>query len=203
VISTLHDLQVSGDRIVRIDAMLSGTIGHVISNYLGDRTFASLVREAKELGYTEPDPRDDLCAADCARKALILAREAGYALEFEDVSIEPLVPPECLAAGSVEDFLSALEVAEPWFRDLRDRAEKTGGRLVYAATIDDDGIRLAFRHTMSGDPLHDLRGAENAVAFTTERYATMSLVVRGPGAGGEVTAGGLFADIVRVAKSLV
>ncbi|MDP3176805.1 MAG: bifunctional aspartate kinase/homoserine dehydrogenase I, partial [Spirochaetaceae bacterium] len=208
VISTLHDLQVSGDRIVRIEAMLSGTIGYVMSKYDGSSSFASLLREAKELGYTEPDPRDDLCAADAARKALILAREAkcrageaGRELEFRDIKIDPILPPSCMAAPSVEAFFAELEREEPFFRAMRDRAR--GGSLVYAAVIDEEGIRLTLREAAPGDPLYGLRGPENVVAFWTERYSALPLVVRGPGAGGEVTAGGLFADIVRVAKSLV
>jgi aspartokinase/homoserine dehydrogenase 1 len=201
VISTLHDLMVSGDRIVRIEAMLSGTIGFVLSNYDGSSSFASLVRRAKELGYTEPDPRDDLCAADAARKALILARECGRELEFSDISIEPLLPLSCIEAPSVEGFFAELEREEPFFRSMLEKAN--GANLVYAATIDDAGIRLRLRSAAPGDPLFGLRDAENVVAYTTERYSALPLVVRGPGAGGEVTAGGLFADIVRIAKSLV
>ena len=157
VISTLHDLLVSGDRIVRIEAMLSGTIGYVLSNYDGSSTFASLVREAKELGYTEPDPRDDLCAADAARKALILARECGRELEFSDIAIEPLLPRSCIEAPSVEAFFAELEREEPFFRAMLERAK--GANLVYAATIDDAGIRLGLRAAAQGDPLFGLRDA--------------------------------------------
>jgi aspartokinase/homoserine dehydrogenase 1 len=201
VISTLHDLLVSGDTIVRIEAMLSGTIGYVLSNYDGKESFASLLRKAKELGYTEPDPRDDLCAADAARKALILARECGRELEFSDISIEPLLPASCIEAPTVEAFFDELERQEGFFRAMLERAK--GASLVYAAVIDDEGIRLKLRSAAQGDPLFGLRDAENVVAFTTERYSKLPLIVRGPGAGGEVTAGGLFADIVRIAKSLV
>jgi aspartokinase/homoserine dehydrogenase 1 len=201
VISTLHDLLVSGDRIVRIEAMLSGTIGYVLSSYDGSKSFASLVREAKELGYTEPDPRDDLCAADAARKALILARECGSELEFSDIRIEPILPRSCIEAASVEAFLDELDRQEPFFRNMLEEAK--GASLVYAATIDESGIRLRLRAAAQGDPLFGLRGPENVVAYTTERYSALPLVVRGPGAGGEVTAGGLFADIVRIAKALV
>jgi bifunctional aspartokinase / homoserine dehydrogenase 1 len=201
VISTLHDLLVSGDRIVRIEAMLSGTIGYVLSNYDGSSSFASLLRKAKELGYTEPDPRDDLCAADAARKALILARECGRELEFSDISIEPLLPDSCIKAPTVEEFFVQLEKEEPFFRAMLEKAK--GASLVYAAVIDERGIRLKLRSAAQGDPLYGLRDAENLVAFTTERYSKLPLIVRGPGAGGEVTAGGLFADVVRIAKSLV
>jgi aspartokinase/homoserine dehydrogenase 1 len=203
VISTLHDLQVSGDRITRIEATLSGTIGYVLSNYSKRGSFAELVAEAKALGYTEPDPRDDLSAADPARKALILARELGYELEFKDIRIEPLVPPSCMKAADTEEFIRNLAAEEPYFLALRERAKSRGKELVYAAVIEGGSISLGLRDVGPGDPLFGLRDAENAVAFTTERYSSLPLVVRGPGAGGEVTAGGLFADIVRVAKSLV
>jgi aspartokinase/homoserine dehydrogenase 1 len=173
----------------------------VISSYDGSRSFASLVREAKELGYTEPDPRDDLSAADAARKALILARECGRKIEFSDISIEPLLPRSCIEAPTVESFFEVLEREEPYFRSLIERAK--GAELVYAATIDDGGIRLRLRTAAQGDPLFGLSGPENVVAYTTERYSKLPLIVRGPGAGGAVTAGGLFADIVRVAKALV
>jgi aspartokinase/homoserine dehydrogenase 1 len=181
--------------------MLSGTIGYVLSNYDGSTSFATLLKKAKELGYTEPDPRDDLCAADAARKALILARECGRNLEFSDIAIEPLLPPSCMEAPSVEAFFEELEAQEGFFRSMLEQAK--GASLVYAAVIDDEGIRLKLRSAAQGDPLFGLRDAENVVAFTTERYAKLPLIVRGPGAGGEVTAGGLFADIVRIAKSLV
>jgi aspartokinase/homoserine dehydrogenase 1 len=201
VISTLHDLQVSGDRIVRIDAVLSGTIGYVLSNYSGKTSMSRLVRKARELGYTEPDPRDDLGASDCARKALILAREAGLSLEYEDIAIEPLVSEACMRASGIEAFFSVLQDEEESVRARYEETRSRGKSLVYAATIDDKSIRLGLRETVLGDALHGLRDAENVVAFTTERYATMPLIIRGPGAGGAVTAGGLFADIVRVARS--
>ena len=125
VISTLHDLMVSGDRIVRIEAMLSGTIGFVLSNYDGSTSFASLVLKAKELGYTEPDPRDDLCAADAARKALILARECGRELEFSDISIDPLLPRSCIEAPGVDAFFVELEREEPFFRSMLERRQRS------------------------------------------------------------------------------
>jgi aspartokinase/homoserine dehydrogenase 1 len=203
VISTLHDLQVSGDRITRIEAVLSGTMSYILSNYRGDRSFASLVREAKSLGYTEPDPRDDLKAADSARKSLILARELGYSMEYEDIAIESILPPSCVAAEDVDAFFESLEDEEASFRTLRDSSHAQGKSLVYAASIEEGRIKMGLREAGKGDALYGLRDAENAIAFFTERYSKLPLVVRGPGAGAEVTAGGLFADIVRVAKSLV
>ncbi|MDA8425348.1 MAG: ACT domain-containing protein, partial [Treponema sp.] len=201
VISTLHDLQVSGDRIARIEAVLSGTMSYILSNYREDRSFASLVREAREKGYTERDPREDLLAADIARKALILARELGYELEYGDVAIEPILPRPCAEAKSLDAFFACLEREEPAFRALRDRCLAAGGNLVYAAAIEEGRITLRLREAAEGDPLHGLRGAENAVAFYTERYRERPLVLRGPVGGAEITAGGLFADILRAAGS--
>jgi bifunctional aspartokinase / homoserine dehydrogenase 1 len=137
----------------------------------------------------------------CSSDLLILAREIGRELEFSDIAIEPLLPKSCIDAPTVDAFFVELEREEPFFREMIEEAK--GANLVYAATIDEAGIRLGLRHAVQGDPLFGLRDAENVVAFTTDRYATLPLVVRGPGAGGEVTAGGLFADIVRIARALV
>ncbi|MEI6876538.1 MAG: bifunctional aspartate kinase/homoserine dehydrogenase I, partial [Spirochaetota bacterium] len=201
VISTLEDLQISGDRIVRVDAMLSGTIGYIIANYSTSTSLARLVRKARELGYTEPDPREDLGAVDFARKALILAREAGLSFEYSDVVIEPIVSRACMEAPNLVSFYSQLEGEKADFRGRFEAARSRGRSLVYAAAIDSSGIRLGMREVAPGDPLFGLKDAENVVTFTTERYTAMPLVVRGPGAGAEVTAGGVFADIVRVARS--
>ena len=200
LISTMKDLQRSGDHIQRIEAMLSGTIGYILSNYDGTASFARLVRKARELGYAEPDPRDDLGAADFARKALILAREAGFSRELADVVVEPLVDPAIMASPSLAAFYARLEAEEASFRKRSEAARLAGKRLVYAASIDANDIRIGLREAAPGEPLFGLKDAENIATFTTDRYTTVPLVVRGPGAGAAVTAGGVFADVVRVAR---
>jgi aspartokinase/homoserine dehydrogenase 1 len=203
VISTLHDLFLSGDRVRRIEAVVSGTLSYIFNNWDGSKPFSALVREAKAKGYTEPDPRDDLNAMDAARKALILARECGMPLEFEDVEIEPILPEACLAAPSVDDFFAELEKADPSFEAKRAAAAARGKSLRYVATVEEGKARLSLREAAAGDPFLSLVDADNIVVVTTDRYSTLPLVVKGPGAGAQVTAGGVFADIVRIARTLV
>ncbi|HUX41325.1 MAG TPA: bifunctional aspartate kinase/homoserine dehydrogenase I [Rectinemataceae bacterium] len=200
VISTMKDLLVSGDRIIKVEAMLSGTLGYILANFDPEKGLARLVRKARELGYTEPDPREDLGAVDFARKALIIARECGFAFEYKDVVIEPIVSAACMAAPNLQAFYAALE-DERLFERRFEAARARGANLVFTATISAEGIRLALQEVPPEHPLHGLNDAENVVTFTTARYSTMPLVVRGPGAGAAVTAGGVFADIVRIARS--
>jgi aspartokinase/homoserine dehydrogenase 1 len=203
VISTLHDLAVSGDEVVRIEAVLSGTLSFIFNNFDGSKPFSALVREAKALGYTEPDPRDDLNAMDAARKALILARECGMPLEFGSVAVEPILPPACLAAKTVEAFFEALEGADAEFETRRARAAAEGKALRYVAVIEAGRARLALRAESAGSPFRSLVDADNIVVISSKRYSRLPLVVKGPGAGAQVTAGGVFADIVRIARTLV
>lgn len=203
VISTLHDLSLSGDKVRRIEAVLSGTLSYIFNNFDGTRRFSELVREAKAKGYTEPDPRDDLNAMDAARKALILARECGMALEFDDVSIEPILPPECFAAADVESFFKALETADGNFERRRADAASRGASLRYVAMIEEGRATLSFVEAGPKHPFGSLVDADNVVVVTTDRYSDLPIVVKGPGAGAQVTAGGVFADIVRIARTLV
>ena len=203
VISTLHDLFLSGDRVRRIEAVVSGTLSYIFNNWDGTKPFSALVREAKAKGYTEPDPRDDLNAMDAARKALILARECGMALEFEDVEIEPILPEACLKAPSVDAFFSELEKADAVFESRRAAASSRGKSLRYVAIVEEGKARLLLKEAAPGDPFLSLVDADNIVVVTTDRYAVLPLVVKGPGAGAQVTAGGVFADIVRIARTLV
>lgn len=203
VISTIKDLVLAGDKISSIEAVVSGTLSYIFNNFDGTVPFSQLVRQAKEKGYTEPDPREDLNAMDAARKALILAREAGMALEFEDISIEPILPEAALAAESVEAFFLELEKADAQFEARRRAAADKGRFLRYVARIDAQGARLGMAELGPDSPFSSLVDADNLVVVFTKRYNTLPLVVRGPGAGAEVTAGGIFADIVRIARTLV
>ena len=183
--------------------MLSGTLSFIFNNFDGSKRFSALVREAKEKGYTEPDPRDDLNAMDAARKALILARECGFSLEFDAVEIEPILPPSCLAAADVSTFFSELEKADADFESRRAAAAAAGKALRYVAVIENGGARLALREEAADSPFRSLSDSDNIVVVTTDRYSSLPLVVKGPGAGAQVTAGGVFADIVRIARTLV
>ncbi len=203
VISTLHDLFLSGDRVRRIEAVVSGTLSFIFNNWDGAKTFSALVREAKAKGYTEPDPRDDLNAMDAARKALILARECGMALEFEDVEIEPILPDSCLKAPSVDAFFEELEKQDAAFEQKRKAAESKGKALRYVAVVEDGKAKIFVREAAANDPFRSLVDADNMVVVTTDRYSSLPLVVKGPGAGAQVTAGGVFADVVRIARTLV
>lgn len=203
VISTIHDLALSGDRIRRIEAVLSGTLSYIFNNYDGSVPFSALVRQAKEKGYTEPDPRDDLNAMDAARKALILARECGMPLEFNQIHIDPILPPACLAAPTVEDFFKELEKADSLFEEKQKKAAAAGKALRYVAVIEQGSAKLALREEPAGSPFRSLVDADNIVVITSDRYSVLPMVIKGPGAGAQVTAGGVFADIVRIARTLV
>ncbi|MDR0670179.1 MAG: bifunctional aspartate kinase/homoserine dehydrogenase I [Treponema sp.] len=203
VISTLRDLHLSGDRVHRIEAVLSGTLSFIFNNFDGSSPFSALVREAKARGYTEPDPRDDLNAMDAARKALILARECGLTLEFSAVDIEPILPPACFNAKDVENFFAELEKLDGAFEKRRNEAGRRGEALRYVAVIEEGSARLSLRSEPEGSPFRSLVDSDNVVVITTSRYSKLPMVIKGPGAGAQVTAGGIFADIVRIARTLV
>jgi len=199
VIGTLGDLTRSGDVVRRMQAVLSGTLNFVFNNYDGSRPFAEVVRQAQDEGYTEPDPRLDLNGSDVARKILILAREAGQPLEMSDVANASFLPPSCLA-GDVAAFYEQLAVHEPHFRALYDAAAGQGQRLKFVAQYADGKAAVGLQQIAPGHDLYELRGKDNLVLFYTDRYPEQPLVVKGAGAGAEVTASGVFADIIRAAR---
>ena len=199
VINTLNDLTRSGDKINRIEAVLSGTLNFVFNNYDGSRSFSSVVKQAQDEGYTEPDPRLDLSGTDVARKILILAREAGYRLEMSDVENEGFLPESCLN-GSVEDFYGEMEVREDYFRELLENAKSKNLILKYIATFDNGKASVGLQSIDKNHNFANLSGKDNAVLFYTNRYADLPLVVKGAGAGADVTAAGVFADIIRAAR---
>jgi aspartokinase/homoserine dehydrogenase 1 len=178
-------------------------LSFIFNNFNGGKRFSELVREAKAKGYTEPDPRDDLNAMDAARKALILGRECGMALEFADVEIEPILPRACFEAESVDDFWVELEKADAAFEKRRAAAAAEGKALRYIAVIADGQARLTLRAESVESPFGTLVDAENIVVIHSDRYVNLPMVIKGPGAGAEVTAGGVFADIVRIARTPV
>src|SRR6476661_4116752 len=199
VINTLNDLVSSGDTIQTIEAVLSGTLNFVFNNYNGERSFASVVRQAQEEGYTEPDPRLDLSGKDVMRKILILAREAGYPLEMDAISNNSFLPASCMN-GSVEDFYQEMEKYESHFRQLYEEAANDHKKLKYVASFKDGKAAVGLQHIDAAHNLYHLYGKDNVVLFYTTRYPEQPLVVKGAGAGADVTASGVFADIVRAAR---
>jgi len=202
VVQTLRDLLDTGDELLAVDGMFSGTLAWLCNRHDGRQPFSALLREAHALGYTEPDPREDLSGLDVARKLVILAREAGWPLSLEHVEVESLVPPE-LAALSPEEFMQRLDELDAPLAAKLDAARAEGGVLRHVASLDRHGrarVKLAVlpaTHAFAHSRLTD-----NVVQFTTRRYCDNPLQVQGPGAGPEVTAAGVFADLLRIAESL-
>ena len=198
IIRTLQDLIISGDEVVKIEAILSGTISYIFNQYVGDVTFAEVVKQAQDLGYTEPDPRDDLNGLDFSRKMLILAREIGLPLEMKDVNIKDFLPESCLKAPSVDAFYEELKKNEDHFASFKNKAAEEGKKLRLIGILENGEINVEVKSVDSSHPFFSLSGSDNIISFTTARYKQTPLVVKGPGAGAEVTAAGVFADLVRV-----
>ncbi len=204
VLSTLHDLMVSGDRILKIEGVLSGSMSFIF-NALDKKTpLSRAIREAGEAGLTEPDPREDLSGNDVRRKLVILARESRLELEMGDVLLEPFLPESCMEAHSVSDFFEKLEEWEGEFMKRVEEARSKGHRLRFLATLDRQNRKAGIRVAEVGpdNPFFHLDGSDNMIVFTTDRYRDRPLVVRGPGAGAEVTAAGVFAEILKIGNSL-
>ncbi|WJI14639.1 bifunctional aspartate kinase/homoserine dehydrogenase I [Pseudoxanthomonas winnipegensis] len=198
VITTLRDLVDTGDAVTSIEGIFSGTLAWLFNRFDGSVPFSELVRQARAMGYTEPDPRDDLSGTDVGRKLVILAREAGRALSLEDVRIESLVP-QALRQASVEDFMARLDEVDADFAQRLAAAKAAGKVLRYVARLDQDGASVGLVELPADHAFANLRQTDNVVQFTTRRYCDNPLIVQGPGAGPEVTAAGVFADVLRVA----
>jgi bifunctional aspartokinase / homoserine dehydrogenase 1 len=196
VINTLQGLIASGDRFEKIEGILSGTLSFLFNSFVPGKSFANVLREAKAKGYTEPDPREDLSGMDVARKILILSREIGLKLEFSDITIQPIIPASCEQAPTVDAFFAELEKENAYFEQMVNAAHAQGKVLRYIAQLENQKITIALRAVGSDHPFYQMDGADNVIAFTTKRYHDRPLVIKGPGAGAEVTASGVFADIV-------
>jgi aspartokinase/homoserine dehydrogenase 1 len=199
VIGTLNDLLRSGDKVNKIQAVLSGTLNFVFNNYDGTKPFASVVKQAQNEGYTEPDPRLDLGGTDVMRKIMILAREAGQLLEMNDISNEYFLPASCFE-GSVEDFYAEMEKQEAHFKVIYAAAAKENCKLKFVAKYENGKASVGLQHIPAESDFYHLYGKDNLVLFYTERYPEQPLVIKGAGAGADVTASGVFADIMRVAR---
>ena len=199
VIGTLNDLRKSGDVVNKIGAVLSGTLNFVFNNYDGTKPFAQIVKQAQDEGYTEPDPRLDLGGTDVMRKILILAREAGETFEMDDITNNGFLPASCFA-GSVADFYNEMEQHEAHFKALYDEAKAKGCKLKFVAQYANGKAAVGLQHIAPDSDFYHLYGKDNVVLFYTQRYPEQPLVIKGAGAGADVTASGVFADIIRVAR---
>ena len=205
IISTLQSLRDSGDTITRIEGVFSGTLSYIFNTYApGGAPFSEVVTEAKRLGYTEPDPRDDLSGTDVARKVVILAREAGLRLELADVPVQSLVPAALQGCKSADEYMAGLPAHDAAMAAQIAEADAAGEVLRYVGIVDPGpaGSRVELRRYPKAHPFASLSGSDNMMCFTTKRYAKQPLIVRGPGAGAEVTAGGVFADLLRLSAYL-
>jgi aspartokinase/homoserine dehydrogenase 1 len=199
IIGTLNDLMKSGDTIHSIQAVLSGTLNYVFKHYDGQEPFAAIVKRAQNEGYTEPDPRLDLGGTDLMRKILILAREAGRTMEIEEVENHSFLPTSCME-GTVEDLYNELAAHELHFKALYENAQKNKCQLQFVAEFKNGKSEVGLRAIPSNSDFYHLYGKDNIVLFYTKRYPEQPLVVKGAGARADVTASGVFADIIRVAQ---
>jgi bifunctional aspartokinase / homoserine dehydrogenase 1 len=200
VIGTLNDLIRSGDKVNAIQAVLSGTLNFVFNNYDGTVPFAEVVKRAQAEGYTEPDPRLDLGGTDVMRKIMILAREAGERIEMEHIENQFFLPASCFD-GSVDDFYKEMAQQEMHFKKLYDAATEKNCKLKFVAEYKNGNAKVGLQHIPAESDFYHLYGKDNLVLFYTDRYPEQPLVIKGAGAGADVTASGVFADIIRVSGS--
>lgn len=199
VIGTLNDLLRSGDKVNKIKAVLSGTLNYVFNHYDGTKAFAEVVKQAQAEGYTEPDPRLDLGGTDVMRKIMILAREAGQKIEMDQITNRYFLPESCFK-GSVADFYEEMEKQETHFKSLFEKASAQEAKLKFVATYENGKAEVGLEHIPPSSDFYHLYGKDNLVLFYTDRYPEQPLVIKGAGAGADVTASGVFADIIRVAR---
>lgn len=201
IISTLSDLVRSGDQVHQVEAVLSGTLNFLFNEYDGKTKFVDVIKKAKKLGYTEPDPRLDLFGEDVKRKILILIRESGYTCEYDDIELNSFLPENCMNSASIDDFYSRVEKAEAHFKNLYQKAKEKNNRLKVVARYANGHGSVGLQEVDPAHPFFNLEGKDNIVLFHTNRYNDQPLVIKGAGAGAEVTASGIFADVLRIAQS--
>jgi aspartokinase/homoserine dehydrogenase 1 len=200
VISTLRNLIDSGDKILKIEGVLSGSLSYIFNNLALGKSFSSIVKEALDLGYTEPDPRADLGGLDVMRKILILSREVGFPLEMADISFEPILPSYLIDAPDINSFFDQLPLEDENFTKLV--FDSVDQKLCVIAKLEGGKASVRLQKVGKESPFFNLDGSDNMIVFTTERYMERPLVVRGPGAGAEVTAAGVFAEILFIGHTL-
>ncbi|MDR3128746.1 MAG: bifunctional aspartate kinase/homoserine dehydrogenase I [Tannerellaceae bacterium] len=199
IINTMNALINSGDRIIKLEAVLSGTLNFIFNTINDDIPFSRAIGMAKEAGYAEPDPRIDLSGTDVVRKLVILAREAGYKVEQSEVRMNPIIPP-CCFEGRIEDFWQEVEKLDGNFEQRRLRLAAAAKRLRFVATMDRGACTLGLQEVDRRHPFYELEGSNNIIMITTERYNEYPMVIKGYGAGAAVTAAGVFADIISIAN---
>ena len=201
VIDTLKNLIVSGDKIKKIQAVLSGSLNFIFNNFSEENSFFNVVEQAGAEGYTEPDPRIDLSGVDVMRKILILVRESGYKMEMSDIQNNSFLPESCNNAQSVSQFMETLKLESNHFNQLRLNAKAKNCRLKYVAEFNNGKAQVGLQEIEPQHPFYNLDGKDNIVLFYTERYCEQPLLIKGAGAGADVTASGLFADIIRIGNN--
>ena len=200
IIDTLNNLIASGDQIIKIQAVLSGSLNFVFNNFKKGASFHDVVLQAQQEGYTEPDPKIDLSGIDVARKILILARESGMRIELEEIENESFLPQECLDTQDNKSFFESLIKHSDHFEKMLEKAEKDGAKMKYVAQLKNAKAKVGIQLVKEGHNFYNLEGSDNIILFYTNRYKEQPLIVKGAGAGADVTASGIFADIIRIGK---
>ena len=198
IIDTLKHLIASGDKVNRINAVLSGSLNFIFNNFSDSYNFHDVVKEAGAQGFTEPDPKIDLSGVDVARKILILIRESGYEMEMEAIENNCFLPQECMETTNNEDFFKSLTKHSTHFENLLSEAKAKDCRIKFVASFDNGKASVGLQFIPKESPFYNLEGKDNIVEFYTDRYIDQPLIIKGAGAGAAVTASGIFADVIRI-----
>ena len=200
IIDTLNNLIASGDQIIKIQAVLSGSLNFVFNNFKKGSSFHDVVLQAQKEGYTEPDPKIDLSGVDVARKILILARESGMNIELEEIENESFLPEACLSTKDNKSFFDSLIKHSMHFDKMLEDANNKNSKMKYVAQLENGKAKVGIQLVKEGHDFYNLEGSDNIILFYTNRYNKQPLIVKGAGAGADVTASGIFADIIRIGK---
>ena len=198
IIDTVKNLIASGDKVNKIQAVLSGSLNFIFNNFDENNSFHDVVKEAGVQGFTEPDPKIDLSGVDVARKILILIRESGYQMEIEDIENNSFLPDECMNTSNNDDFFKSLTKHASHFENLLTEAKQKESRLKFVASFENGKASVGLQFIPSDSPFYNLEGKDNIVQFYTDRYVDQPLLIKGAGAGAAVTASGIFADVIRI-----